>query len=214
MCFGIMLQELLTAITDSIASGQVNALIALAAVAILMEIGFPFPFVLSSALLVVVVEAGVVSWQTFFLMLALFTGRMIGASLLFWSARLPGAAVIRWLEKRRSEIPAKIDRLSTRFERHVPLAITIARFTPGLLTVSSLAAGFIRVKYWPFALGLVISSLLSDLIILVLGYLTFNGLKLLGVSPEVWQLVVALMIATLLVWAVVYLVQTRRRSRA
>ena len=122
--------------------------------------------------------------------------------------------MIRWLQKRRSEIPAKIERVGTRFERHVPLAITIARFTPGLLTVSSLAAGFIRVKYWPFALGLVISSLLSDLIILVLGYLSFHGLKLLGVSPEVWQLVVALMIATLLVWAVVYLVQTRRRSRA
>jgi len=208
-----MIQDILARITESIATGDTGALVSLALVAALMEVGFPFPFVLSSALLIGGFEAGLISEQVLLLMGSLFLGRLIGASFLFWASRLMGGVLMGWLEKRKSTLPEKIARFASHLKHRVPIAITLARFTPGLLTVSSLTAGFIRVRYWPFAIGIVISSLSSDLVILLLGFLTFHGLKLMGITPTVWQLVIGLLIVTTLGWGVVYLVR-RYRNRA
>jgi membrane protein DedA with SNARE-associated domain len=206
-----MLEELLAKVMGSIAEGQWAALITLSLISALMEVGLPFPFVLDTALLVAGFEAGLISFEVLFLMIALFLGRLIGSSALFWLSRLLGGVFIRWLEKRSSSLPGKITILANKFRRHVPVAIALARFTPGLLTASSVVAGVIRVNYWYFVLGIALSSLLADVIILVLGFLTLHGLKLLGITPTVWQLVIGLMLLISLGWGVFYLIRRRRQ---
>jgi len=48
--------------------------------------------------------------------------------------------------------------------------IVIARFTPGLLTVSSIAAGGICENYGAFVLGIALSSIIADVMVLAVGF--------------------------------------------
>jgi membrane protein DedA with SNARE-associated domain len=151
---------------NSIAEGHLVALAILLLVTALMEVGVPFPFVLDTALLFVGFQTGLLSFQLLLLIITLFLGRLIGSSAIFWLSRLLGGVFINWLEKRSSSLSGKITTLANKLNRRASVAIAIARFTPGLLTASSVGAGCIRVKYWYFVLGIGLSSLVSDGIVL------------------------------------------------
>jgi membrane protein DedA with SNARE-associated domain len=206
-----MFAELLTTAMNSIAEGHLVALAILLLVTALMEVGVPFPFVLDTALLFVGFQTGLLSFQVLLLIITLFLGRLIGSSAIFWLSRLLGGVFINWLEKRSSSLSGKITTLANKLNRRASVAIAIARFTPGLLTASSVGAGCIRVKYWYFVLGIGLSSLVSDGIVLMLGFLTQHGLKLLGVTPSVWQLVIGMTLLISLGWGLFFLIRRKHQ---
>ena len=209
-----MLEELATQVMSTVVKGDLTALATLALITALMEAGLPFPFVLNTALLFVSFDTGLISLPVLMLMITLFLGRLIGSSVIFWLSWWLGGVFTNWMEKRSPSLHDKLTSLADKLNHRVPVAVTVARLTPGLLTASSVGAGVIRVNYLFFIFGIGLSSVVADGIVLLLGYLTQNGLKLFGVTPSVWQLVIGLMILISIGWGTYYLIRRRRQQNA
>jgi len=224
-----------TPIITAVSTGSFLALLGLILVAAIMEIGLPVPFILDSSLLLVALNSGFISLPMLLLILALFVGRLIGSSSLYWLGRLFGGFVIKRIGKRWPKAAVRIANLSYSLNQpalpaapgtrltsrllpalssifRVPMMIVIARFTPGLLTVSSIAAGGICENYGAFVLGIALSSIIADAMVLAVGFLASHGLRILGVTPPVWQLVIGLVILIYLGWGIFFLVRRRRRN--
>jgi len=206
-----MLEELATQVMSTVVKGDLTALATLALITMLMEAGFPFPFVLNTALLFVSLDAGLISFPVLMLMITLFAGRLIGSSAIFWLSWWLGGIFISWMEKRSPSLHDKLTALAGKLNHRIPVMVAVARLTPGLLTASSVGSGIIRVNYIFFIFGIGLSSLVADGIVLLLAYLTQNGLQLFGVTPSVWQLVIGLMVLITLGWGLYYLVRRIRR---
>jgi membrane protein DedA with SNARE-associated domain len=221
----------------AVSQGSLPALLGLFLIAAVMEIGLPIPFVLDSTILFVSLSQGFISFPVFSVILVLFLGRFVGSSILYWAGRLLGGFFLKWLKKRRPKVTDRIANFSNRLNQpplpvaagtgrvsrvfatlvstlRVPLIIVMARFTPGLLTVSSIAAGGICLNYWSFVLGIGLSSILADSLVLAVGYMASLGLEVLGVTPSVWQLVIGITVIIPLGWAIFFLIQRRRRGKA
>ena len=228
------LSEWITRMMTAVAHGQLTALLGLILIAVVMEIGLPVPFVLDSSLIFVAVSDGFLSYTLFLLICVLFIGRLIGSSILYWLGRSLGGAFIKWLSKRWPKLTDRIAGFSRRLNQpappaapgvglvshlfsrlsatfRIPLIIVIARFTPGLLTVSSIAAGAICESYWIFILGIAISSVLADGLVLAVGFLASQGLRIMGIKPEVWQLVIGIAVFVSLAWGVFFLIKRKRK---
>jgi membrane protein DedA with SNARE-associated domain len=231
------LTEWTTQILDAISSGNLLAMLGFIPIAAIMEIGMPIPFVLDSTLLFVGLHTGFISFPMLLIVIILFIGRFMGASILYWLGRLLGSVFIKWFKKRSPKISDGIAHMSDRLNRptpplvagvrltsrllpllyatfRVPAVIVVARFTPGLLTVSSVAAGGIGVNYGAFVLGIVLSSIIGDILVLGVGFITEHGLTILGITPPIWQLVIGIVILNYLVWSIFFLVRRRRRKQA
>jgi membrane protein DedA with SNARE-associated domain len=229
------LDQWATQIMIAVSQGSLLALLGLILIAAVMEIGLPIPFVLDSSLLFVSLYAGFISLPTLLVVLALFVGRFIGSSILYWLGRLFSGVFIKWLNKRWPKVSDRISYLSDKLNQpapsvaastrltsrllprysstfRVPLTIVIARFTPGMLTVSSVAAGGICLRYGAFVVSIGLSSIIADGLVLTVGFLASFGLKILGVTPSVWQLVIGLTILIFLGWGIFFLVKRRRQS--
>jgi membrane protein DedA with SNARE-associated domain len=230
------LSEWATQIMTAVSHGHMLALLGLILIAAVMEVGVPIPFVLDSTILFVAINDGFVSFPILLVVLVLFLGRFLGSSILYWLGRLLGSIFLKWLKKRWPKVTDRIDDFSTRLNQpqqtgrlrrglasrvwarlsatlRIPLIIVIARFTPGLLTVSSIAAGTICESYWIFVLGIGLQSILADGLILTVGYLASQGLKILGVTPSVWQLVIGLAILVPLGWGIFFLAKRRLQRK-
>jgi membrane protein DedA with SNARE-associated domain len=228
------LDQWATQIMTAVSQGSLLALLGLVLIAGVMEIGLPVPFVLDSTLLFVSLYAGFISLPTLLVVLALLVGRLIGSSILYWLGRLFSGVFVKWLNRRWPRVSDRISYLSDKlnqpapsvgadprlasrsFARYslsfrVPLTIVIARFTPGMLSVSSVAAGAICLRYGAFVISIGLSSIIADGIVLTVGLLATFGLKILGLTPSVWQLVIGLTISISLGWGIFFLV--KRRSR-
>ena len=237
---GVMsaLSEWATQIMSAVSHGHMLALLGLILIAAVMEVGVPIPFVLDSTILFVAVNEGFVSFPIILVVMVLFLGRFLGSSILYMLGRLLGSIFLKWLKKRWPKVTDRIEDFSKRLNQpqqavdpgrgfasrfwsrlsatlRIPLIIVVARFTPGLLTVSSIAAGTICESYWIFVLGVGLQSILADGLILTVGYLASQGLKVLGVTPSVWQLVIGLAILVPVGWGIFFLAKRRvqRRSR-
>jgi membrane protein DedA with SNARE-associated domain len=226
------LSEWATQIMTAVSNGHMLALLGLILIAAVMEVGVPIPFILDSTILFVALNDGFVSFPILLVVMVLFLGRFLGSSILYWLGRLLGSIFIKWLKKRWPKVAARIEDFSTSLNQpqqtgysgrglasrfwarlsatlRIPLIIVIARFTPGLLTVSSIAAGTICESYWIFVLGIGIQSILADCLVLTVGYLASQGLMILGVTPSVWQLVIGLAILVPLGWGVFFVAKRR-----
>ncbi len=95
--------------------------------------------------------------------------------------------------------------LNTRLSSRAPLAVVIARLTPGLLTPSSVAVGRIGIRYYYFALGVILASIIADGALIVLGLVTRHGVRFLGLAPSAWQVAEALVVAVVLILVVRWL---------
>ncbi|MFH0914329.1 MAG: hypothetical protein V1849_03460 [Chloroflexota bacterium] len=185
---------------ESVSTGSPGALAALFLVAAFTEVGVPFPFVMDTILFFTSYRAEQVSlWIVFLLMTVLLLGRVVGASVIYWLTRLLGYAFIRWLGKRFPAVPVRLGQLGTRLSHRTPVTVAIARLTPGLLTAASVAAGAIGLGYFHFVLGIALSSVIADGILLLLGLVTALGFMRLGFAPEPWLMAVGLMVLMVLV---------------
>ena len=90
------------------------------------------------------------------------------------------------------------------------LTITVARLTPGLLQVSSVATGMLHFRYYSLVFAIIVSSIVYDGTLITLGFLARLGLEGLDPKYSAW-IVVGFMVIIIVVFAAVHLI--RRKSK-
>jgi membrane protein DedA with SNARE-associated domain len=206
--------SLMAVATEAVAQNTFQALVVLFLVAALTEVGVPFPFIIDGALFITSFESGLLSFHVLVVIAALTLGREVGAAIIFWLSRFVGDAFVKWVGRRfpKLKLSEKMVWLNNKLSKRAPLAVAIARLTPGLLTASSVAAGYCGMRYYQFVLGIIIASAVADGALVIIGFATKYGLSLFGFTPSTWQVVVVLAAVILLVWFVRWL-WTRRRAQ-
>jgi membrane protein DedA with SNARE-associated domain len=194
--------SLLAIATDAVAQNSLEAMSALFLVSALTEVGLPFPFVIDGALFITSYENGLFSFRVLFVILALVLGRVAGASVIFWLSRLVGESFINWLGKRlpKLKLSERMVWLNTKLRKRAPLAVAIARLTPGLLLPASIAAGYCGMRYYQFIVGILLASIIADGALVIIGFATKYGFNILGFTPATWMVVVVLAFVILLIW--------------
>jgi membrane protein DedA with SNARE-associated domain len=180
--------------TEAIIQGKPTALLTLFFISALTEIGVPFPFILDTLLIFTGYKTGLISAEVGLIMLSLLLGRVVGASAIYWLTRIIGLVFIRWISKRFPYIQKRMDWLTAKLGKRAPIAVAVARLTPGLLTPSTVAAGVVCINFGHLLLGISISSVIADGVLLVVGFITGKGLEQLGLIPSVWMIIVGLVL--------------------
>jgi membrane protein DedA with SNARE-associated domain len=167
----------------------------------IVEFGIPVPFVQDTVLLFVGFNPQGNLWLVApFVMVALMAGRICGASIVFWISYRFSSRFIRWLGKRSPKLLTRSQELGTRLGRRSPLAVAIARLTPGLLTSSSIAAGLFRIRYFYFCIGIIISSVITDGGEIAAGVAISAGFKVAGFTPTPASFIIVFLCFTALTW--------------
>jgi membrane protein DedA with SNARE-associated domain len=185
--------------------GSPLAMATLFLITALTELGMPFPLVQDTILLYVGYEpTGRLLWLSPLIVASLTVGRVFGASIYYWLSRVLGGRFTSWFRRKFPKIQANVDVLADRLGRKSIVAVAVARFTPGLLTAASVAAGIVRVNYGYFCLGIVLESIVADGAYVVAGVALRYGFTFLGFSPSplvfAAGVVVVILVATLAAW--------------
>ncbi len=205
-----LLNELAIHAMQAVSHGNFAALLALFLIAALTEVGLPFPFVIDGVLFLAGYRMTITPVHLLLVVSALFLGRVVGASAIYWVFRLVDKPVSKWLSRRFPKLQNGIERLRLRLGAHAPVAVAIGRLTPGLLTAVSVAAGGCRVYFGYFIAGIAISSIIADAALIVLGFATQHGLRSLGLRPSIWMIIIGL-IAFLVFVGLAYRWVTKRK---
>jgi len=176
------------------------------------DIGIPFPFVLDTILFFTTYEMGALSWPVLLIILLLLGGSLLGTSIIYWVSRLLGTRFVDWVGKRSKFLRRNLERFQNRLGRWTIPVIVAARLTPGLMQVSSVAAGTMRVRYYQVVVAIVLSFIIYDGTLIILGTLARLGLKDVGPEYSAWIVIgfVAIMTAVLVA---IHLIR-RRSNRA
>ena len=189
------INEVLSQIMTALNQGNLTALVALFFIVALTEMGIPFPFILEAALFATGYKSGIISSQVGIVFLVVFLGRQFGAGVVYWLTRLPGNAFIHWLGRRFPSVSRGLTRIETRLGKDAILAIAVARLG-SLLTVASVAAGAIGLRYYYLVLGVALAAVIFDgaLLLLASGVGTF----LPDLPP--WAIILGLIVLLVMVW--------------
>jgi len=106
-----------------------------------MEMGIPIPIPADLVMLLVGERAAEGSFPLWAAVLALEVVAVVGSAALFLIARGPGHALVDRLGPRVGLTPARMQRASALVERRGHTALVVGRATPGLRTVTVIAAG-------------------------------------------------------------------------
>ena len=204
------LYELIAGAFGALGQGNPLSLLILFLVTVLTEAGIPFPFILDSVLFVSGFETGTLTLQLAFTALVVFAGRQVGASIIYWLFRFPGAAITTWIEKRFPSFHRKLQNVTEKLHSKAVTGVALTRLT-GLLTLVSTASGLLRVKYLHFIAGVALSSLIFDGALVVTGIIAGSKLQQYGYTPTTLEVILGcmLMIAGIIV---IQLVITRLKT--
>jgi len=174
------------------------------------DMGVPFPFALDTIVFFTTYKMGALSLPVLLVLIMLLGGSLLGTSIIYWVSRLLGPRFADWVGKRSKFLRRNLERFQNRLGRWTIPVIVAARLTPGLMQVSSVAAGTVRIGYYQLVLAIVFSFIVYDGTLVILGTLARLGLKNVGPEYSAWIVItfVAIMAA---IFAVIYLV--RRRSK-
>ncbi|MCJ7576101.1 MAG: VTT domain-containing protein [Dehalococcoidia bacterium] len=172
----------LATLAASISADNPGGLAALFFIAVSCDIGVPFPFVLDTILFFTTYEIGALSWPVLLIILMLWGGRLLGTGIVYWASRLLGTRLVDWVGRRSKFLRRNLEQFQNRLGKWTIPAIVAARLTPGLMQVSSVAAGTVRIPYYRVVLAIVLSSVVYDGILIALGTLARLGLE--DVEPE------------------------------
>jgi membrane protein DedA with SNARE-associated domain len=200
----------LATLAASISVDNPAGLAAIFFIAMSCDIGIPFPFVLDTIVFFTTYKVGPLSWPVLLVVVMLFGGSLLGTSILYWVSRLLGARFVEWIGRRSKFLQRNLEQFQNRLGRWTIPVIVAARLTPGLMQVSSVAAGTIRIPYYQVVLASVFSFIIDDGTLIVLGTLARLGLRDVGPEYSAWIVIgfVAIMTA---IFVTVHLV--RRRSK-
>ena len=200
----------LSTLAASISVDNLAGLAAIFFIAMSCDIGIPFPFVLDTIVFFTTYKVGPLSWPVLLVIVMLFGGSLLGTSIIYWVSRLLGTRFVDWIGRRSKFLRRNLEQFQNKLGRWTIPVIVAARLTPGLMQVSSVAAGTLRIPYYQVVLASVFSFIIYDGTLIVLGTLARLGLKDVGPEYSAWIVIgfVAIMAA---IFATVHLV--RRRSR-
>ena len=172
----------LSALADSISLNNPSGLAAIFFITVSCDIGIPFPFVLDTILFFTTYRVGALSLPVLLIVVMIWGGRMVGTGLVYWLSRLLGSRLVNWLRKRSRFLERNVQTFQDRLNKWPVPMIIAGRLTPGLMQVSSIAAGTTRVPYYQVALAIVLSSVVYDGTLVLLGTLARLGFR--DVKPE------------------------------
>lgn len=171
------LQDLFSQLTYNVSLQNPASLGVLFIMGVLSDLGFPLLLTLEIFVLFASYYIGPLSMQVVLIMIMLLLGREIGAAILYWVSRLVGIPFLQWLEKHFSWFLRGVETLKSRITQRIALAVVVVRLTPGFLQVPSIVAGSLKLQYWRFALGVVISSLIYDSGLVLFGFIARETIK-------------------------------------
>jgi membrane protein DedA with SNARE-associated domain len=200
----------LSTLAASISVNNPGGLAAIFFITMSCDIGIPFPFVLDTILFFTTYELGALSLPVLLIILMIWGGRMLGTGIIYWVSRLLGPRFVNWVGRRSKFLQRNFEQFQNRLDKWTIPMVVAARLTPGLMQVSSVAAGTMRVRYYKLVLAIIISSIVYDGTLIILGTLARLELKDIGPEYSAWIVIgfVAIMAA---IFLVVYLI--RRRSK-
>ena len=174
------------------------------------DIGIPFPFALDTIVFFTTYKMGALSLPVLLVLMMLLGGSLLGTSVIYWVSRLLGPRFVDWVGKRSKFLRRNFEQFQNRLGRWSIPVIVAARLTPGLMQVSSVAAGTVRVPYYQVVVAIVLSFIIYDGTLIILGTIARLGLKDVGPQYAAWIVIgfVAIMAA---IFAAVHLI--RRRSK-
>ena len=200
----------LSTLAASISVDNPRGLAAIFFITVSCDIGIPFPFVLDTILFFTTYKMGALSWPVLLIILMLLGGSLLGTSIIYWLSRLLGPRFVDWIGRRSKFLQRNIERFQNRLGRWTIPLIIAARLTPGLMQVSSVAAGTVRVPYYQMVLAIVLSLVIYDGTLIILGTLARLGLKDVGPEYSFWIVLVFVAVMTV-VFLAIHLI--RRRSK-
>lgn len=200
----------LSTLAASISVDNLAGLAAIFFIAMSCDIGIPFPFVLDTIVFFTTYKVGPLSWPVLLVVVMLFGGSLLGTSIIYWVSRLLGTRFVDWIGRRSKFLRRNLEQFQNRLGRWTIPVIVAARLTPGLMQVSSVAAGTLRIPYYQLVLASVFSFIIYDGTLIVLGTLARLGLKDVGPEYSAWIVIGFVSIMTA-IFVTVHLV--RRRSK-
>lgn len=151
-----------------IGSGDWQSWLLVTGLLISNEVGFPLPVVYESILL----YSGYKLAQNQFGYLAVAAfgsvGSALGASLLFLVFFFLGPPILKFKFFRKHA--GRIEALKRELVKDEILTVAVGRLTPGLLNLTSLTAGVLRLNYLKFILGVLFSNLVWASLLISSGY--------------------------------------------
>ena len=200
----------LSTLAASINVNNPGGLAAIFFLAMSADIGIPFPFALDTIVFFTTYKMGAFSLPVLLVLLMLLGGSLLGTSIIYWVSRLLGTRFADWIGRRSKFLQRNLERFQNRLGRWTIPVIVAARLTPGLMQVSSVAAGTVRIRYYQVVLAIILSFIVYDGTLIILGTIARLGLKDVGPQYAAWIVIgfVAIMAA---IFAAVHLI--RRRSK-
>jgi membrane protein DedA with SNARE-associated domain len=201
----------LATLAGSISVDNPAGLAAIFLIAASCDIGVPFPFVLDTIVFFTTYEVGALSWPVLLVLVMLLGGSTLGTSILYWISRLLGTRFVAWVGRRSKFLQRNLERFQNRLGRWRIPVIVAARLTPGLMQVSSVAAGTMRIPYYQMVLTIVFSFIIYDGALVGLGTVARLGLRDVGPQYSAWVVIGFVGIMTLVLIAI-HLVRRRAGS--
>jgi membrane protein DedA with SNARE-associated domain len=198
----------LATLAASISVDNPAGLAAIFFIAMSCDIGIPFPFVLDTIVFFTTYKMGALSWPVLLVIVMLLGGSLLGTSIIYWISRLLGTRFVDWIGRRSKFLRRNLEKFQNRLGRWTIPVIVAARLTPGLMQVSSVAAGTVRIPYYQVVLASVFSFIVYDGTLIILGTLARLGLKDVGPQYAAWIVIgfVAIMTA---IFVAVHLIRRR-----
>jgi membrane protein DedA with SNARE-associated domain len=205
------IDQLISSAMTAITSGSPLAIITLFLVVALTECGIPFPFILDSVLFFTSYDTGASIWHILFVICIVFLGREFGSSVIYWLTRLLGNAAIYWFGKRYKQLRYNWASLTSKLSTQAPMPIAVFRIS-GLMTLASVMAGAMRIRYTAFVAGVALSSLIFDGALIILGLITKYGFSYIGFKPSVWHVAAGLIVVMSVVMIVIS-IRSRKKAK-
>jgi membrane protein DedA with SNARE-associated domain len=191
-------------------------LIILFSLAIITDIGIPVPFVLDTILMLTaykVMISGEPHWTpVVMIILMLFLGRQVGSGILYLLSRYLGSSFLGMLKKRFPSLENQLDTFKARLKHWATLMVVTGRLTPGLLQITSVASGAIRMRYQYFALGIALASIVYDGLLILLGFFAAHNPWAENRSFTT-LLIIAMVVIVCILWPVLFAVIQRTKKK-
>jgi membrane protein DedA with SNARE-associated domain len=202
------INEALKTLAVSISVDNPGGLAAIFFITVSCDIGIPFPFVLDTILFFTTYKMGAFSLPVLLIILMIWGGRLLGTGIVYWVSWLLGTRFVDWVGKRSKFLRRNFEQFQNRLGKWTIPVIVAARLTPGLMQVSSVAAGTTRIRYYKVVLAIIFSSIVYDGTLIILGTLARLGLKDVGPEYSFWIVLGFVGIMTV-VFVAVHLIRRR-----
>jgi len=191
-------------------------LVILFLLAVITDIGVPVPFVLDTILMLTaynVLISGDSHWTpVVMIVIMLFVGRQVGSGILYLMSRYLGNAFLNWIKRRFPTLGVRVEYFKVRLSRYAPLVVVTGRLTPGLLQITSVASGAIRMRYQYFALGIALASLIYDGILILLAFIASHNPKASDANFTIW-LLISMVVMVCILWPLLFVIIQRGKKK-